>query len=600
MPRFAARAAAAVVPALLALGTTAPAHSAPIVGPAGDAFYSVPSSVPASGTPGELVSYRPTTLKLPTGAPAHKAWNVLYRSTDAEGEPTFVTGTIAVPSSPASGRPNISYAFGTHGLGQQCAPSKQLAAGTDYEESNIAAALKKGYTVLATDFAGYTDGDRPSYTVAADEAHAVLDIVKAAGQVPNTGINSRAKTAIWGYSIGGQAAAAAGELQPSYAPDTNLVGVAAGGIPANLEATARNLNGGWGAAFLLGAVLGLQHQYPDAIPFDELANEAGQDARDSAYDECVFAQLNAYANRDIRSFTKDDLSLDDLLAIPSVNAAVDAQQLGTKPLPVPLYDYHGQADQFIPLDQAYELKRAYCARGTRVQYDLYPGEHLTTQMQGATGALSWIANRFAGQTAPTSCNANAIPTSTAPPSGGDQIVNLDKWILSGTVRLRTLATTLAIPPAGTITASANLTQQSLQANMSVPPFNSQIKVLGIPVRVAITLIPTGPITGTARLGDDGTLSVRGNAPVIVKVRSLGLGPIVIGADCRTERGVQIPVFYEETVGGLGDGRFGSTSTATFPNMVGCGLYGPILSALMSGPGQKFDLKFTPPAPKTLQ
>jgi predicted dienelactone hydrolase len=597
MSRF-TRISGAVAPAILFLGLAGSASAAPILGPAGEAFYAPPSSVPIAGTPGELVSYRPSTVNLGTGAPATKAWTVLYRSTDAKGQPEIVSGTVIRPTATLATRPIVSYAFGTHGQGKQCAPSKQLASGVDYEKGNIAATIKKGYTVAATDYAGYTAGTSPNYTVAADEAHNVLDIVKAASQIPSGGISATAKTAIWGYSIGGQAAAAAAELKTTYAPTINLVGLAAGGIPGDLRATAGNLNSAWGAGFLLGAVLGLQNQYPESIPFDDLANSAGQAAKASASSNCVFQQLNKWANKDIADFSTDHLSLAQLLAIPSVGARVDEQKLGTKTLPVPMYDYHGAADQFIPLDQAYDLKRAYCAKGVRVTFDLYAGEHIGTQTQAPANVLNYLADRFAGKAAPTSCAKNVAPVSTAAPRGGDQIVNLNAWNLTGTVRLNTLAQTLALPTTSRLTAVTNLTQQTLVADIAVPYFKTQIKVLGIPVKVGLNLVPTGQATGTVSLDDEGQLHLSGNAPVAVRLENLGVGPIQLGTNCRTERGVQIPITFDGSVAALGDGTLGTKSTATFPNLVDCYIYGPILSALMSGPGQQFNLNFVPPAPKT--
>ncbi|MGH3640489.1 MAG: lipase family protein, partial [Mycobacterium sp.] len=114
-------------------------------------------------------------------------------------------------------------------------------SGKEYEIANIVAALKRGYAVVITDYDGYTLGGKPTYSVAGNAGRAVLDIVRAADDIPLVGISASNKTAIWGYSIGGQAAASAGELESSYAAELNIVAVAAGGVPADLRATAQNL-----------------------------------------------------------------------------------------------------------------------------------------------------------------------------------------------------------------------------------------------------------------------------------------------------------------------------------------------------------------------
>ncbi|MFI4919403.1 MAG: lipase family protein, partial [Legionellales bacterium] len=209
------------------------ATAAPILGPSDSSFYTAPTSV---GNAGDLISYRPATINLGTGAATTQAWNVMYRSTDALGAANVVSGTVIVPTAAWTGsgtRPVIDYAVGTHGLAQDCAPSRQMAQGSDYENANIASAIAAGYAVLVSDNPGYTNGSTPTYLAGVAQGHAVLDIAKAATQIPSSGISSTAKTAIWGYSQGGQTASWAGELQTSYAPNLNLVAIAAGGIPGN-------------------------------------------------------------------------------------------------------------------------------------------------------------------------------------------------------------------------------------------------------------------------------------------------------------------------------------------------------------------------------
>ena len=215
---------------------------------------------------------------VPPGAPLSASWLILYNSTDAVGERNVVTGTVLLPLAPWKGsgrRPIISYAVGTHGLSQVSAPSLQLENGTDYENANIAMALGKGYAVLVTDNPGYTNGDIPTYMSGIAQGNAVLDIVKAALQIPYIPLSADAKVAIWGYSQGGQSAAWAGQLQPEYTPDMNLAGVAAGGVPADFFAVARYLDGNNGSSFMLETVIGLWSQYPAGIPLETLINSEG-------------------------------------------------------------------------------------------------------------------------------------------------------------------------------------------------------------------------------------------------------------------------------------------------------------------------------------
>jgi pimeloyl-ACP methyl ester carboxylesterase len=158
-------------------------------------------------------------------------------------------------------RPAVTIGIGTQGLGPQCAPSLQMAAGTEYDGGAIIAALKAGYAVLITDYPGYTAGSISAYTAGKPEGQSVLDIVRAARQLPGSGITESNPVIAWGYSIGGQAVSWAAQLQPTYAPDVKLIGLAAGGVPGDLQATAAFGNGSVPAGFDPDSVGGLQAAY---------------------------------------------------------------------------------------------------------------------------------------------------------------------------------------------------------------------------------------------------------------------------------------------------------------------------------------------------
>ncbi|MDQ8046117.1 MAG: lipase family protein [Solirubrobacteraceae bacterium] len=604
MSRLVPRLAGLALPAVAALSFASAAQAAPQNGPSGNAFYTPPTNVPTSGTPGELLRYRGVAKNLGSGTPNSYGYDIMYRSTDSNGTPNVVTGTVFIPKAAYAGggtRPTVGYAFGTQGLAPQCAPSKQMGAGTEYESPNIIAALQRGYAVVGSDYAGYTDGSHPSYIAGASEGHAVLDALKAASQIPNGGlISASSPTAIWGYSQGGQAASFAAQQAASYAPGIKLAGVATGGIPGDLTATAKYLNGSAGASFLLQAVVGLSQEYPTQIPFNSLANAAGQAARtDAQTNLCVFGALNKYINKNISQFTANNQTLDQLLAIPSVKSAIDAQKLGTVAPSVPIFQYHGAADEFIPLQQAYQLKKDWCAKGVSDQFTLYPSEHLTTLFQAAPAALTWITDRFNGKAPSSTCNTGlGDPVSTANPGGGDFIVSLPDWTLSGTAHLAKLNQNLTLPAGATFDGSANLTSRLLSGAIDIPSFTTTIDIAGIKILTSLTLTPTGNTQGTVTLDDNGQLHIKAEAPVVIHINSLTAGPIKLGTNCRTQSTVHIPLSFDGPVSSLGTGSLTFNTAATIPPLTDCGVYGPVLSALIAGGGNGFYLTLTPPAPKS--
>lgn len=591
-PALAAALAAAVLSPSLA-------HAAPAVGVVDLSFYTAPALAP-TGAKGDLLRHRPAVVNLGPGAPAVQAWNVLYRSTDALGQPNVVSGTVIVPAAPWSGsglRPVVGYAVGTHGLAQGCAPSLQLAQGSDYESANIAAALARGYAVLVSDNPGYTTGSTPTYLAGKAQGQAVLDLFRAATLLPGAGISPSAKAAIWGYSQGGQSAAWAGELKASYAPSLNLAGIAAGGTPADFITTANYLDDSTGASFLLLGVVGLATQYPAQIPLATLANAEGLAAVEQGKQSCVFESLFPFMNRSISEYTVGNQSLAQLLTIPSVKQTLQAQNLGNVRVPVPLYQYHGQADEFIPIGQHAALKKKYCGKFGNTTFAVYPGEHIATQFQAAPQVLDWLGERFAGKyTAGTCLSFKPEPVSTANPGGGNFVVSLKGWDLAGSIGLKTLAQSVTLPAGSTFTADTDMTAQTLNGGISIPTFTSTLKIAGLPVDVKLKVVPVGPTTGTASLDTNGILRVNGQANVDIHVVSAGESILQLPFGCKTETPVALPISFTGPVSSLGNGNLAFTGTTTFPPMKECGLFNGLFTTLMSGPGQTFSFSVKPPAP----
>ena len=185
------------------------------------AFYFPVGIDLAAYPPGALLRLQPMA-----GGPFNAdAYRVLYRSTGLHGEPIAVSGVVIVPKGvpPAGGRPIVAWAHPTTGIVDRCAPS--LARAFFRSVQGLQDMLNRGYAVAATDYPGLgTPGVHP-YLVGESEARAVIDSVRAARSVP--GVGDGRSFAVWGHSQGGQAALFTGLLASTYAPDLNLVGVAA-------------------------------------------------------------------------------------------------------------------------------------------------------------------------------------------------------------------------------------------------------------------------------------------------------------------------------------------------------------------------------------
>jgi len=606
---------AALLSTALALSCTAlfvgpsVASATPVEGPAGAEFYTPPEVVEGegpAGKAGELIWYRPATVNLNVTLPSVNAWSVLYQSSNQHGAPDFVTGTVIVPTATWKGsgpRPVVTVGIGTQGLAHECAPSLQMAAGTEYDGGEIAAAVKQGYAVAVTDYQGYTNDAIPTYIAGKAEGQAVLDIVRAAREVPGAGISSSAPTIAWGYSQGGQAVSWAGELQPSYAPDVNLVGVAAGGVPGNLQEVAAFDNGSVGAAFALESVIGLNHADPEFGLFS-FTNSEGVKAQAKLLGECAIKSIAEFRDDNLSQFTSGGKTFEQVEAeFPNVKKVVEEQTLGTKPIPVPVYHYHGLEDEFVPVSQDVALHQAWCSLGVTDDFKLYPGDHLLTDPTAVPTVMKWIEERFAGKKAPSTCGLHEasakLPASARlTPMTGDLVVPLPAWQLTGTVTEKKSGISIEIPAGATLSAQADLTNETLGAQLSIPPLNQTIKVANvIPINVKGSLTPTGPISGKVSLSTSGVLSQSAEGSANMLVASVGLGFFTVPLGCQTTKPIQLPLSISEPVNALETGGFGINTEVTVPEFGGCGLFfGPLLSSLMSGPENTISLTAAPPPP----
>jgi pimeloyl-ACP methyl ester carboxylesterase len=224
-------------------------------------------------------------------------------------------------------------------------------------------------------------------------------VVRAATQIDGADLSRDAPVGIWGYSQGGGAAASAAEQAKDYASELNVVGVAEGGVPSDLRAVARNLDGSAAFGLLAGAAAGFDAAYPD-VGIRGFLNAKGRELIAKVRQECT-AELGArHAGRRLAEFT----TMADPLDFPPLVKVLRDNRIGAQAPDMPVRLYHAQLDELIPLGVANRLMREYCGRGVRTQFQVIPAvEHVGGAVLGAPGSVSWLADRFAGRPAPDSC-----------------------------------------------------------------------------------------------------------------------------------------------------------------------------------------------------
>ncbi|WP_221348477.1 alpha/beta fold hydrolase [Streptomyces beigongshangae] len=428
---------AAAVTAAACLGTQALTATA---APAADevvsrgvtipAFYNPPATLPAAN--GTLVRSEPLplALSLPSlhGPLPGTATRLMYKSTDSNGKPVAVTGAYIEPTARWKGdgpRPLVAVAPGTLGQGDQCAASMGLehplrfngeTVSVGYEDIAIYRLLAKGTAVVVTDYAGLGATDRlHTYVDRVDEAHAVLDAVRAARSVAGGSVTAGSPVGLYGYSQGGGATAAAAELQSSYAPDVTLSGTYSGAPPADLTSVTGAIDGSELAGALGWSLNGFLQSDPELKPIAEAhLNAAGKAALADLSTMCVGDALFGYGYTKSTEWTKDGRTLADIVAAtPELKTFLDGQRIGRLKPSGPVRLATGTADNLVPHGQARDLAVDWCRKGADVTYKpvVLPNagsallNHFAPLLTDQGSAVDWLTDRLSGRPATSNCGS---------------------------------------------------------------------------------------------------------------------------------------------------------------------------------------------------
>ncbi|MEA2126754.1 MAG: hypothetical protein QOI80_3536 [Solirubrobacteraceae bacterium] len=387
--------------ALVALAVAPPAHAA-VPRPDDDPFYVAPPGV-AQAAPGDVLRTREidvTAAGIPLPLEGHQ---ILFRTRDAHGAPEAAVATVIVPSgdAPAGGRPLLAYQPAEDTLTRDCASSYEIRQGQMPElPEALEPLLTDGAAVVIPDY----EGPESQWVAGVQAGRAVLDAVRAAESFAPAGLDgTKTPVAVWGYSGGAQATAWAAELQPRYAPELNLVASAHGAAPYVLRTTIAYVDGSPYAGILLAAVVGIGRAYPE-MRLDELFNDKGKAMQATVGDQCIEQFAGEYPGAHLDDFMRVPNAKD----LPYVGRVIDANDLGHRTPKAPTYIYQAATDELEPVAGADAIVANYCGRGVKVRYTrAAAGEHIAYQAAGAPAAAAYIADRFAGKPAPSTCPPQA-------------------------------------------------------------------------------------------------------------------------------------------------------------------------------------------------
>ncbi len=361
------------------------------VPPDDDSFYEAPAKrVLKNARLGKVLRWRAVDLSASNISVPHRAWQLLYRTSDTRNRPEAAVATVIVPDAAYEGRrPLLAYQPAEDTLTRRCASSYELRTGSGGEPSTFSLGLERGWAVVVPDY----EGPKSQWIAGKQAGHAILDAIRAARRFPDAGLaGRRTPVGIWGYSGGGHATGWASELQPRYAPRMRLRGVAHGGASADPAVSARNVDGGPASGIVLAAAVGIGRAYPQ-MRLGELLNDAGREMRREIGGMCLEEFVAAYPLRRMSEFTV----VPDPLEVPRVKRVIAKVALGHRKPSAPAFIYHAILDELNPISASDALVDRYCAMGAVIAYDRsLVGEHILLQETGAPAAVAYLADRFAG------------------------------------------------------------------------------------------------------------------------------------------------------------------------------------------------------------
>jgi hypothetical protein len=383
--------------------------------PEHDSFYRYTGSTPLSEIPpGTPLRQRTVTLGATTSETPLTAEQVLYRTTDATGHAVASVTTFVLPVTGTTAPRVVAYLSFYDAFVSKCNPSYTLRGGdpgeanagqAQAEQAVVQALHAQGYVVTVPDF----ENQSLHFMAGTESGMSTLDAIKATLAVLD--LEPATPVGMMGYSGGSIAADWAGELAPRYAPQLNLVGVAAGGMPVDLASILTYVDGDpkW-SSITPAVLLGMARAYRfDLTPYL------------TPYGASVVKQVSRSCigefpgNLTLRRLLKPQYV--DLDRVPAFRKPLDRLVMGSAPgrprapMLIVAGNLDGTGDGVTIAADQQALARQYCGQGLPVDYEeVAQGEHTQVGFAFMPRAFAFLAARFAGAPPLSSCDLLGPPT----------------------------------------------------------------------------------------------------------------------------------------------------------------------------------------------
>jgi acetyl esterase/lipase len=360
-----------------------------------DAFYD--HAFPQDAALGTLLKSEPFTKAVPAGA---KGWRILYVTTRGDKR-ALASAVVVLPEGPSAARPVIAWAHGTTGIVDGCAPS---VLDKPFDNlPNINAIVHEGWAYVGTDYPGLGTGGGHAYLVGTDAARAVLDSVRAARQLKDANLSDR--IVVWGHSQGGNSALWAGMRATEFAPELQVIGIAALAPASDLKGLVQASKGSMFGKIVSSYVLSAYAQaYPDVKVKDYVSLGTRVIAGDMAK-RCVAGYRTLFSVLETFLLPAEGIFGKDPTSGPLGTRL--GENTPTNIITSPLLIAQGEIDDLVLPEVQKRYVNARCAAGQRIDFRTYPGrDHVSVVAPDsplATELIQWTRDRIEGKPAKNTC-----------------------------------------------------------------------------------------------------------------------------------------------------------------------------------------------------
>ncbi len=200
-------------------------------------------------------------------------------------------------------------------------------------------------------------------------------------------------------------------------------------------------------------------------------------------------------------------------------------------------------------------------------------------------------------------------------------VPLKNWAVWGSLTPKKLGEPVTLPKGSAFNGASELTEPGttgkVKGSITVPPFKASLKLAGLlPTEVGLTFTEVGSTEGTIAPAAPTDcpkptfkgvcVNVNATSKANIGITEVGLLGIETPQHCETSEPVPFALSATETIAEVLQVGSHFTGTVTIPSISCEGLTGvlvaPVLTAVMSGPENPFDLHLTPvePGPPTFE